>query len=85
MPIFEIQCEGCGFCGEVIVLSSAEALVCPSCGSPRTSKLISATSSLTGSARQAMPGPSDHGCCGSRPAQAGCAGPGSCCGRSGAV
>lgn len=85
MPIFEIQCEDCGYRGEVIVLSSAEPLVCPSCGGTRASKLMSATSSLTGSSRQGLPGPGDHGCCGSRPSQAGCAGPGSCCGRAGSV
>ena len=32
-----------------------------------------------------LPGPSDHGCCGSRPGQAShCAGPGTCCGKAGA-
>jgi hypothetical protein len=29
-----------------------------------------------------LPGPTDHGCCGSRPGHAGCAGPGSCCGKA---
>jgi hypothetical protein len=43
---------------------------------------MSATSSLTGHDGQKMPGSKDTTCCGSMPAQAGCAGPGSCCGKS---
>jgi hypothetical protein len=45
---------------------------------------MSASSSLTGRARQAVPGPGDTACCGSTPSHAGCAGPGSCCGGKGA-
>jgi putative FmdB family regulatory protein len=83
MPIFEIACNACTFQGEVIVLNQAEGVPCPSCGSADTRKLISATSSLTGKTAQRLPGPGDTGCCGSSPAHAGCAGPGSCCGRAG--
>jgi hypothetical protein len=45
-------------------------------------KLMSAHSSLSGSAAHAMPGPGDTVCCGSSPGHAGCAGPGSCCGKA---
>jgi hypothetical protein len=43
---------------------------------------MSATSSLTGRTAAGLPGPGDTGCCGSHPGHAGCAGPGSCCGKS---
>jgi putative FmdB family regulatory protein len=82
MPIFDINCPDCGYQGEVLVLSSDDALTCPACGGSDTEKRMSPTSKLTGSAGRRMPGPKDHGCCGSRPAEAGCAGPGSCCGRA---
>jgi putative FmdB family regulatory protein len=83
MPIFEIHCRQCGHRGELLVLTAADPLACPSCKSPEVEKLMSPTSPLTGGARHAIPGPRDHGCCGSRPYEAaGCAGPGSCCGRA---
>jgi putative FmdB family regulatory protein len=81
MPIFDIHCRGCGYDGELLVLAAQSSLECPACGSPAIEKRMSPTSTLTGAARRSLPGPGDHGCCGSRPAEAGCAGPGSCCGR----
>jgi putative FmdB family regulatory protein len=79
MPIFDILCPGCGYRGEVLALSPGEPLTCPSCGGAQPEKQMSPTSTLSGSTRRPIPGPRDHGCCGSRPAEAGCAGPGSCC------
>ncbi len=84
MPLFDIQCRTCGQTGEVLVTSGTAPLICPSCGSGETTKIMSATSSLTGRTAVNLPGPSDTGCCGSRPGHAGCAGPGSCCGKAGA-
>ena len=82
MPIFEIRCEACGYAGEVLVTDRSAPMICPSCGSQKTTKLMSATSSLTGRGAQPLPGPGDTACCGSHPGEAsGCAGPGSCCGR----
>ena len=82
MPIFEIRCTDCDYVGEVLMLDRSAPMICPSCGSPKTTKLMSATSSLTGQSGQRLPGLQDTGCCGSHPGQAeGCAGPGSCCGR----
>ena len=82
MPIFEIRCQDCNYTGEVLVIDRAAPMACPSCGSRKTTRLMSATSSLTGRSGQALPGPKDTACCGSHPGQAeGCAGPGSCCGR----
>jgi putative FmdB family regulatory protein len=81
MPIYDIHCHECGHRGETLVLSPESAPECPACGSARIQKLMSATSTLTGSSRRQVPGAGDHGCCGSRLPVAGCAGPGSCCGR----
>jgi putative FmdB family regulatory protein len=82
MPIYEIACDACGFSGELIALHAEDPLACPSCGSVDTRKLMSATSSMTGKVGQAFPGPGDTACCGQSPAQASCAGPGSCCGKT---
>ncbi len=81
MPIFEITCLDCGRAGESITLGSDAACACPHCGSLRVEKALSAPSSLTGKTPRDRPGPGDHGCCGSTPSAAGCAGPGSCCGK----
>ncbi len=83
MPIYEIKCLDCGHSGEVLVFHSDQELCCPQCGSNRTERLMSTPSSLTGRERQAVPGPGDHSCCGSSPQEAGCQGPGSCCGKAG--
>jgi len=82
MPIYEIKCQDCGRSGEVLVLGGDAALVCPECGSAKTEKLISTPSPLSGRLGQNLPGPADRACCGTSPAEAGCAGPGSCCGKA---
>jgi putative FmdB family regulatory protein len=82
MPIFEISCAACGYSGELLLMNSADPLSCPQCGGGEVQKMMSAPSSLTGTAKQAFPGQGDHGCCGSTPGHAGCAGPGSCCGKA---
>jgi len=81
MPIYDITCPACGYSGEVIRQQVEAMPVCPQCGAAAT-KLLSPTSSFTGKAVANIPGPTDHGCCGSRPGHAGCAGPGSCCGKN---
>ena len=83
MPIYDIVCNDCGARAEVLVTRAGDPLPCPACQSSDTAKLMSKTSPLTGQPGKGLPGPGDHGCCGSRPSQAGCAGPGSCCGRAG--
>lgn len=80
MPLFEFLCAECGAESEVLILGSDEAR-CPSCGSLRMKKLLSAHSSYSGGSASRLPGPGDRSCCGSSPAEAGCAGPGSCCGK----
>lgn len=82
MPIYEIRCLECGRSGEVLVMNSRKAMVCPECGSGRTEKLMSAPSSLTGKEGVRYPGAGDTACCGSSPSRAGCSGPGSCCGKN---
>jgi putative FmdB family regulatory protein len=81
MPIYDIDCPACGYGGEVIVTRTEDAPACPKCSAPAV-KRMAATSSLTGKSGSQLPGPSDHGCCGSHPGHAGCAGPGSCCGKA---
>ncbi len=84
MPLFEFQCHDCGGKSEILVTSSSNNLECRVCSSRNLKKLLSVPSSLTGTSKAAM---SDTGpaCCGVSPEQAGCAGPGSCCGKNLAV
>jgi len=81
MPLFDILCLDCGKTSEVLVIGESDDLRCEDCGSSRVKRLLSAHSSLSGTARNAMPGPGDTACCGTSPDRASCAGPGSCCGR----
>lgn len=81
MPIFEFHCAECGATSEVLIASSDDAPTCRSCGSANLTKLLSTPSSLSGAAKRGLPGPGDTSCCGASPSHAGCAGPGSCCGK----
>jgi len=81
MPIYDIACRKCDYKGEVLAINRTDPVICPSCGTDDVEKLMSATSALTGKTPQRVPGPGDTSCCGSRPSEAGCSGPGSCCGR----
>jgi len=81
MPLFDFLCQDCGATSEILVASRSNALSCTSCGSVNLKKLLSAHSSMSGASRNNMPGPGDTACCGTSPAQADCAGPGSCCGK----
>ncbi|MFZ3047567.1 MAG: zinc ribbon domain-containing protein [Desulfatirhabdiaceae bacterium] len=83
VPIYDVICHSCGKNSEVLVISRNDLLICPNCGSTQTTRLVSATSSLTGRNVKNFPGPKDTACCGSNPSQAHCAGPGSCCGKMG--
>lgn len=83
MPIYEYRCLECGKESEQIVFGDGSDVKCPVCQGKNLEKLMSATSSITGGQRSGMPGHNDTGCCGSRPGEAqGCAGPGSCCGKT---
>lgn len=85
MPIYEFRCRSCGRTGEVLVMSGRGEIRCAGCGSVEMEKLISRTAPVTGGEGAKLPGRSDHGCCGQRPSQAaGCAGPGTCCGKANA-
>ena len=81
MPLFDYLCLECGESSEVLVTGSEEKVQCGSCGSHNLKKLLSAHSSLSGPNKKRLPGPGDTACCGSTPGEAGCAGPGSCCGK----
>ncbi|MBU2549931.1 MAG: zinc ribbon domain-containing protein [Proteobacteria bacterium] len=83
MPLFEYLCLGCGHVTEALITRSDDQPVCEACQSHDLKKLISASSSASGPNQGRMPGASDTACCGSAPGMAaGCAGPGSCCGKS---
>ena len=83
MPLFEYQCRDCGQVTEVLILGSSDQPECGSCHSRNVTKLMSASSTASGPTAGGLPGAGDTACCGSSPGQAsGCAGPGSCCGRS---
>ena len=83
MPIYDYQCRDCGSVSEVLVLGEEEALKCSQCGGSNMTKQLSAHSSLSGPSKNSLPGAGDTSCCGSAPGQAaGCAGPGSCCGKA---
>lgn len=82
MPIYDYVCQDCGQGGEFLVTGDADAPSCRSCGSSRMKKQLSAHSSFSGKASSGMPGPEDTACCGQAPGHAGCAGPGSCCGKA---
>ncbi len=82
MPIFEFLCTSCAGVFEKIVYDSSEAVTCPKCGSTDLNKLLSATSTLSGTKQDGrVPGLGDTGCCGSAPSSQGCI-PGSCCGKA---
>lgn len=42
MPIFEYECAKCGRLFEELVMSPSQKVACPSCGSVKIDKLISA-------------------------------------------
>ncbi len=81
MPLFDYLCSDCGKQSEILITGSNDKPHCSKCGSANIEKLLSAHSSMSGPAKNKMPGPGDTACCGSTPGHAGCAGPGSCCGR----
>ncbi|MDM8515857.1 zinc ribbon domain-containing protein [Desulfobacterales bacterium HSG16] len=83
MPLFDYKCEDCGKSSEALIFGADDSPKCKFCGSNKMEKLLSAHSSLSGPFKSSMPGHGDTACCGSSPGQAaGCAGPGSCCGKS---
>ena len=82
MPIFEYLCLDCGKTSEILIFGFDDSPQCSFCSSHHLKKLISAHSSMSGPLKNKLPGPGDTACCGSSPGEAGCAGPGSCCGKN---
>ncbi|MCD4805580.1 MAG: zinc ribbon domain-containing protein [Desulfobacterales bacterium] len=80
MPLFDFFCLDCGKSSELLITGSEDQPKCNSCGSSNLKKLLAAHSSISGSSHHSVPGHGDTSCCGSTPSEAGCAGPGSCCG-----
>lgn len=82
MPIFEFACTSCGNVFEKILYGGSDEVSCEKCGSSELTKLLSKSSSLSGSKQKGqLPGIGDTGCCGSGPSSQGCV-PGSCCGKA---
>ncbi|MBU0516595.1 MAG: zinc ribbon domain-containing protein [Proteobacteria bacterium] len=83
MPLYDYLCESCGHLTEVLVMGDTPDLRCDKCGGTSLRQVMSPTSSLTGRSGMDLPGQADTACCGATPATAsGCAGPGSCCGKT---
>ena len=82
MPLYDYLCLDCGKVSEVLITGRNEKPRCNTCGGTRLKKMLSAPSSLSGVQTNKMPGHGDTACCGSSPSHAGCAGPGSCCGKT---
>ena len=82
MPIYEYLCLDCGKTSEILMVGSDDSPQCHSCKSRRLKKLLSAHSSMSGLLKNSVPGLGDTACCGSSPGEAGCSGPGSCCGKN---
>lgn len=70
MPIFEYVCKRCKNQFEELVFSQDEQVVCPSCGSTRTEKLMSCCRSKVGGGDHDAPAASAP----SRPSGGGCSG-----------
>jgi len=83
MPLYEYLCQDCGQQSEILITSSSAQPGCRACGGKNLKKLLSAHATLSANHSQRLPGPGDTSCCGTNPGQAGCAGPGSCCGKTG--
>ena len=83
MPLYDFLCSDCGHVSEILVVGSPVVARCHECGSTNLKKMLSAHSSLSGVKDGGrMPGAGDTACCGHQPGMnAGCAGPGSCCGK----
>ena len=81
MPIFEYLCLDCEKTSEILVTFSDDQQHCRICGGSKLKKMLSAPSSLSGTSSTQFPGLGATACCGSTPTDAGCAGPGSCCGK----
>ena len=51
MPIYEYQCDSCGYCFEQLIFNKDDVKVnCPECGKSKVRKLISCASILRDSA-----------------------------------
>jgi putative FmdB family regulatory protein len=82
MPLFDYLCLECGRLSEILSSNQTETPRCKTCGGVHLKKMLAAPSSLSGIQTHRLPGRGDSPCCGNTPLQAGCAGPGSCCGKA---
>lgn len=66
MPIYDYRCDECGKTYDVFhkVREVNEDIICPSCGSERHTRLISAPSIKVGPSADEVPSCADGNCCG---------------------
>lgn len=66
MPIYDYQCKECGKTYDIFhkVREIVEDVMCPACGSPRHTRLLSAPSFSMGSQKDQTPPCGDGSCCG---------------------
>jgi putative FmdB family regulatory protein len=66
MPIYDYKCNECGTTYDIFhkVREVAEDVVCPSCGSARNTRLISAPSVNMRGKQSDVPACGDGSCCG---------------------
>ncbi len=66
MPIYDYRCDACGKTYDVLhkVREVEEDILCPSCGSGKHTRLISAPSIKMGSSSDSAPSCTDGSCCG---------------------
>ena len=81
MPLYDYLCLKCGSISEFLIAGSGDQPRCLECGGQELKRMLSPHSTLSGAGKSTFPGAGDTACCGSTPANASCAGPGSCCGK----
>jgi putative FmdB family regulatory protein len=66
MPIYDYKCNDCGTAYDIYhkVREVTEDVVCPSCGSAKRTRLISAPTFSMGGKRADVPSCNDGSCCG---------------------
>jgi putative FmdB family regulatory protein len=66
MPIYDYRCNACGTTYDIYhkVREVTEDVVCPSCGSVKHTRLISAPSISMGGKQPEVPSCGEGGCCG---------------------